>query len=68
MIYPSQVTRVKRFLEDFLREFREHENADRKEATYRYGALANRAADLHEMLKLELVLVGSGAEERRSER
>lgn len=65
VIYPSQVTRLKRFLEDFLRQYEAHAKINQEAAVSRYGGLEKRALKLHEMLQLELVPVGP--EERRSE-
>ena len=61
MIYPAQVTRLKTFLEDFLRQYKSHADINWQSAGSRYGDLEKRALKLREMLQLELVPAGSGA-------
>lgn len=71
MIYPSQVTRLKNFLLKFMERYETCDaraDSDNMEVVdFYFGNMQETARKLLEMLQLELVPVGIGAEERGSE-
>ena len=71
MIYPSQATRLKNFLLKFTERY---ETCDARTCSdnmevvdFYFGNMQETARKLIEMLQLELVPVGIGAEERGSQ-
>ena len=71
MIYPSQVTRLRDFFDDFLSKYKDCRDAVGTAAQFaesQFWHLAQQAESLYESLKVEAVPVGTEEREDSSER